>query len=137
MHVCPPLALHIQGWGFVHRPPPTPPAPLTLPAILTTHLPPPPPQVNSILEEAKGRVQDVIEKFQTGALDPQPGRTMMEAFEAKCGPAPALSLSCAPPCLCLAVCLRGRACAHTQDASHTQPNTFPRPHPRPPASTAS
>jgi hypothetical protein len=41
-------------------------------------------KVNSILEEAKGRVQDVIERFQTGQLEGQPGRTMMEAFEAKC-----------------------------------------------------
>jgi hypothetical protein len=40
-------------------------------------------KVNSILEEAKGRVQDVIERFQTGQLEGQPGRTMMEAFEAK------------------------------------------------------
>ncbi|GBF99636.1 DNA-directed RNA polymerase II subunit 1-like, partial [Raphidocelis subcapitata] len=39
-------------------------------------------KVNSILEEAKGRVQDVIERFQTGQLEGQPGRTMMEAFEA-------------------------------------------------------
>jgi DNA-directed RNA polymerase II subunit RPB1 len=31
-------------------------------------------KVNSILEEAKGRVQEVIERFQTGQLEGQPGR---------------------------------------------------------------
>ena len=40
-------------------------------------------KVNSILEDAKRRVQDVIERFQSGQLEGQPGRTMMEAFEAK------------------------------------------------------
>jgi DNA-directed RNA polymerase II subunit RPB1 len=39
-------------------------------------------KVNSILEEAKVRVAGVIERFQTGQLEAQPGRTMMEAFEA-------------------------------------------------------
>lgn len=39
--------------------------------------------VNGILEAAKLRVQGVIEAFQSGQLEGQPGRTMMEAFEAK------------------------------------------------------
>lgn len=39
--------------------------------------------INAIIESAKEEVKGVIEAFQAGRLEPQPGRTMMESFEAR------------------------------------------------------
>lgn len=37
--------------------------------------------VNDIIEQAKADVTRIIEELQSGALESQPGRTMMESFE--------------------------------------------------------
>eukprot|EP00879_Flechtneria_rotunda_P006150 GHRR01006467.1.p1 GENE.GHRR01006467.1~~GHRR01006467.1.p1 ORF type:complete len:1335 (+),score=429.51 GHRR01006467.1:359-4363(+) len=38
-------------------------------------------RIAQIIDTAKDEVENIIEKYQAGKLDPMPGRTMMEAFE--------------------------------------------------------
>ncbi|KAG2453789.1 hypothetical protein HYH02_001998 [Chlamydomonas schloesseri] len=40
-------------------------------------------KVNEIIEEAKRKVKEVVEKYQQNALEAQPGRTIHESFEAQ------------------------------------------------------